>query len=129
MKIKSLPSQLALAPSSIKTISGTSWRSGKSSAERGYGHAWRKARAGYLLKKPFCVMCLDQLRIDRTLPAEEVVLICAARGLALPTATVVDHIVPHHGSQSLFWDKNNWQPLCSTHHSRDKQREESSFMR
>lgn len=129
MKLKSLPSLLSGAPSAIKTISGSSWRSGKSSAERGYGHAWRKARAGYLLKKPFCVMCLDQMGVDRALPVEEVVLACAARDLALPAATVVDHIVPHHGSQSLFWDKSNWQPLCSMHHSRDKQREEARFMR
>jgi hypothetical protein len=24
----------------------------------------------------------------------------------------------------LFWRRSNWQALCATHHSRDKQREE-----
>lgn len=36
-------------------------------------------------------------------------------------ATVVDHVVPHQGDQTLFWDVSNWQPLCATHHSSDKQ--------
>lgn len=31
-------------------------------------------------------------------------------------ATVVDHIIPHRGNESLFWDSNNWQPLCSKCH-------------
>jgi hypothetical protein len=25
----------------------------------------------------------------------------------------------------LFWDSTRWQSLCTTHHSRDKQREEA----
>ena len=33
-------------------------------------------------------------------------------------ATVVDHIKPHRGDQKLFWDQNNWQPLCKEHHDR-----------
>lgn len=37
-------------------------------------------------------------------------------------AQVVDHVVPHRGNQALFWDRANWQPLCSSHHNRDKQR-------
>lgn len=31
-------------------------------------------------------------------------------------ATVVDHIIPHRGDESLFWDESNWQPLCSKCH-------------
>jgi 5-methylcytosine-specific restriction endonuclease McrA len=41
-------------------------------------------------------------------------------------ATVVDHIKPHRGDQSLFWDKNNnWAALCETHHNSTKQRDEA----
>lgn len=55
--------------------------------ERGYSEAWRKARKGFLRKNPVCVGC------------------------GRP-ATVVDHIVPHRGDKDLFWDRDNWQPLC-----------------
>jgi 5-methylcytosine-specific restriction protein A len=24
----------------------------------------------------------------------------------------VDHVVPHRGDTSLFWDRSNWQSLC-----------------
>ena len=33
-------------------------------------------------------------------------------------ATDVDHIVPHRGDMSLFWDVNNWQALCHECHAR-----------
>ena len=82
-----------------------SWRSGKTSAQRGYGYAWQKARAGFLRSHPLCAMCQKQGRVT--------------------VATVVDHITPHRGDQCLFWDKANWQSLCATHHNRDKQREEA----
>jgi 5-methylcytosine-specific restriction endonuclease McrA len=55
-------------------------------------------------------------------------------------ATVVDHIIPHKlkealksgnkaaiaKAQTLFWDKENWQGLCATHHNSTKQRMEKS---
>jgi 5-methylcytosine-specific restriction protein A len=31
-------------------------------------------------------------------------------------ATIVDHIIPHRGDQSRFWDQDNWQPLCKSCH-------------
>lgn len=40
---------------------------------------------------------------------------CFARGQYVQ-ATVVDHIVPHRGDQKLFWDRDNWQPLCKHCH-------------
>ena len=67
--------------------------------ERGYTSAWEKARAGFLKSHPTCTRCGDP-------------------------ATVVDHITPHRGNKALFWDKANWQPLCTPCHSRHKQREE-----
>ena len=50
---------------------------------------------------PLCVMCTAQGRVT--------------------AAQVVDHITPHKGNEELFWDESNWQSLCATHHSSDKQ--------
>ncbi|MCB5173664.1 HNH endonuclease [Microvirga sp. SM9] len=48
---------------------------------------------------------------------------CQREGRITP-ATVVDHIQAHKGDQELFWNTDNWQPLCKPHHDRDKQQEE-----
>lgn len=66
-------------------------------AERGYGAKWQKARAAYLAAHPLCVHCEAQGKVR--------------------LATDLDHIVPHRGNMTLFWDfKGNVQPLCSLHH-------------
>ena len=65
-------------------------------AERGYGGKWRNARARFLRKHPLCVKCRENGK--------------------LTPATVVDHIIPHRGDPVLFWDENNWQPLCRDCH-------------
>ncbi len=65
---------------------------------RGYDTRWRTARKRYLSYHPLCVECLKEKK--------------------LTPATVVDHIVPHRGNQKLFWDENNWQPLCKGCHDR-----------
>jgi HNH endonuclease. len=89
----------------LQTIHAGSWRtSQQTSAQRGYGYKWQQARAQFLREHPLCVMCQAVGRVE--------------------AATVVDHVTPHRGDQSLFWRRSNWQPLCATHHSRDKQREE-----
>lgn len=75
-----------------------------SSSSRGYDFRWRKARQAYLAKHPFCVECLK-----------------AGKYVA---ATDVDHIVPHRGNKKLFWDSDNWQPLCHSHHSQKTRRGE-----
>lgn len=69
------------------------------SSQRGYTGAWDKARSTFLDKHPWCRRC----------------------GAA---AQVVDHIVPHRGDKELFWDRSNWQALCTPCHSGAKQREE-----
>lgn len=66
------------------------------SHQRGYDHQWRKARLEFLTNNPLCVICSEQGRVT--------------------AATVVDHIKPHKGDKSLFWDKTNWQPLCKPCH-------------
>ena len=71
----------------------------KSGAARGYNSRWQKARKRYLSdpQHMFCVRCLEEGKYIR--------------------ATVVDHIIPHRGDRELFWDENNWQPLCEHHHN------------
>ena len=89
----------------VPTMQAGSWRtSDQTAAQRGYGYKWQKAREGFLRSHPLCVMCQADDRVT--------------------AATVVDHKIPHRGDQALFWDRGNWQSLCATHHSRDKQREE-----
>lgn len=72
-------------------------------AARGYDHGWRKYRRAFLAAHPLCRAC------ER---AGEVV-----------AATVVDHIVPHRGDESLFWAESNHQPLCEVCHNRKSQTE------
>ena len=82
-----------------------SWRtSDMNSADRGYGHKWRKARERFLSAHPLCVMCQAAGRVT--------------------VATVVDHIEPHRGDQVKFWDESNWQALCKPCHDGAKAREE-----
>lgn len=76
-----------------------------SARQRGYNTRWEKARRTYLAAHPLCVMCQGQGRVS--------------------AATVVDHIIPHRGDQTLFWDsEKNWQALCKKHHDGEKQSEE-----
>ncbi len=78
-----------------------------SAAERGYDSRWRKARDAYLAKHPLCAEC--------------------ERAGQLTQATVVDHIIPHKGDYSLFWDSSNWQPLCKRCHDAKTNRQDGGF--
>lgn len=73
-------------------------------AQRGYGSAWQKARAGFLAQHPLCVDCL-----------------AAGRTTA---ATEVDHVIPHRGDRAKFWDASNWAARCKPCHSRKTARGE-----
>ena len=35
----------------------------------------------------------------------------------------VDHIIPHRGDMKLFWDKKNWQTMCTMHHNQKSAKE------
>ncbi|ATD62508.1 MAG: HNH endonuclease [Janthinobacterium svalbardensis] len=132
VRLTTLKSRLAVLPGSVPVLAAGSWRSSTaSSTKRGYGYAWQKARVGYLRSHPFCVYCLrDPLYAAiRGMVPSTAILHCADVGLAVPMASVVDHIEPHRGDQALFWNKANWQSLCGTHHSADKQREEAAQRR
>lgn len=67
---------------------------------------WKKLRTEQLRVEPFCVFCKEQGRI-------------------VPAA-VVDHIQPHRGDESLFFDPANLQSLCKLCHDAVKQRFEKS---
>ena len=71
------------------------WSQG-SARERGYTWDWEKYRARFLSRNPLCVECL---KVERT-----------------SAATVVDHIVPHKGDRTRFWDPLNHQALCRPCH-------------
>lgn len=88
-----------------------SWRTDKrTTAERGYGGKWQRLSKQFL-RQPENALCR----------------MCLAEGITA-ASQVVDHIIPHKGDPTLFWDQaNNWQGLCRTHHSRDKQAEERGF--
>lgn len=125
-RLPMLGGRVAQAGNRLPTMQPGSWRtSAQTSSQRGYDYRWQKARAAFLRDHPFCVYCLRERRIAATLVAE-VIVECAARGIPLPYGNVVDHIVPHRGDQTLFWDQANWQTCCATHHSRDKQRQENA---
>lgn len=70
-----------------------------SAANRLYNYEWRKACRGYLNQHPYCRMCGNP-------------------------ATTVDHIIRHRGDRALFWNRQNWQPLCTRCHNSVKQRQE-----
>ena len=107
-KLQTLKPRLAAAPTRLKALTDTpnGWRTkGMGGTARGYDYRWQQARKRFLEQHPLCVMCEEAGRAT--------------------VATVVDHKVAHRGNQDLFWDETNWQPLCATHHSSDKQRQEN----
>lgn len=79
------------------------------SAQRGYGYKWQQARDGYLQAHPLCIKH-------------------ESRGEVV-AATVVDHVKPHRGDMTLFWDSSNWQPLCKPCHDAKTAREDGAFGR
>ncbi len=70
-----------------------------SARQRGYTAEWQRESKAYLAAHPVCIRC------------------------GAPAA-LVDHIRPHKGNPDLFWDKANWQPLCTPCHNSAKQAEE-----
>ena len=45
---------------------------------------------------------------------------CKGKAVA---AQVVDHIIPHRGDETLFWDERNWQSLAKNCHDAKTWRE------
>lgn len=58
-----------------------------------YTRAWDRASKAFLSENPLCADPLEE------------------HGPLVP-ATCTDHIIPHRGDVDLFWDSDNWRPLC-----------------
>ena len=65
---------------------------------------WKQTRLAVLQESPLCVRCM---KLGRSIPA-----------------TVVDHIIPHRGDETLFFDRDNLQSLCKPCHDGWKHRVE-----
>lgn len=74
-----------------------------------YGARWRKARHLFLMANPLCRMHQE-------------------RG-ELVAATIVDHVIPHKGDVSAFWQRSNWQSLCKPCHDTKTATEDGGFGR
>jgi 5-methylcytosine-specific restriction protein A len=72
--------------------------------QRGYTRRWQRLRLSFLRSHPLCAAC-------------------ASEGL-VKAASDVDHIVPHRGDSTLFWDMANLQSLCASCHARKTARGE-----
>ena len=124
-RIQSMP-RAAISEASAVSVD-QSWRATKeTSNQRGYNYKWQQAREGYLAKHPWCVYCLRKLGVKAIDPTEQLILSITAGAPPTP-ATVLDHKVPHRGDMVLFWDRSNWQGLCSPCHSGEKAREEAAM--
>ncbi|MBD8598754.1 HNH endonuclease signature motif containing protein [Pseudomonas sp. CFBP 8772] len=105
-RLQTLGNRVGTQASKIPVAQPGSWRNDKAtSGQRGYTYAWQKASKAFILANPLCVMCDALGRVTAT--------------------ALVDHIQPHRGDMTLFWDRANWQPLCTYCHSSVKQREEA----
>jgi 5-methylcytosine-specific restriction protein A len=89
-----------------------------SASRRLYGVAWRKASKGWLQHHPLCSGA-------RNANGEQL----TTHGEVIVAATCVDHVEPHKGDTTLFWDSGNWQGLCSGCHSIKTAREDGGFGR
>ncbi|WP_421695473.1 HNH endonuclease [Aestuariivirga sp.] len=76
-------------------------RTRPSASARGYDRQWSRESKIYLRNNPACTRCGNP-------------------------ASLVDHIQPHKGNQKLFWNRGNWQSLCTGCHSTWKQSQERS---
>lgn len=65
---------------------------------------WQKLRAAHLASEPLCRTC--------------------KRTHLVVAAHVVDHIRPHRGDLTVFYEIDNLQSLCAPCHSSTKQRDE-----
>lgn len=44
-----------------------------------------------------------------------------------PNSPVVDHVIPHHGDETLFWDKANCQAVSKEYHDGPKRSQEQGW--
>ncbi|MGO7208203.1 HNH endonuclease signature motif containing protein [Rhizobium ruizarguesonis] len=82
-------------------------RSPEAAAFRGWykTRRWKKLREYHLTISPLCEMCIESEIVE--------------------AATVVHHRKAHRGDAVLFWDPNNLQGLCKSHHDREGRLEDN----
>jgi len=83
--------------------SGGAWRSWYKTAR------WRRLRMEVFVRDLFKCSACPRIEADTSQ------LVC-------------DHILPHRGSEALFWELNNLQTLCKRCHDGAKQRGEQSSL-
>ncbi|WP_139108372.1 MULTISPECIES: HNH endonuclease [unclassified Ensifer] len=83
---------------------------------------WQQARADFLADpdNQFCVRCQANGLLNPGIYRKDGTLETNRRRMHL----VVNHVQRHHGEEVLFWDRDNWEPLCPDHHDIDVQAEE-----
>jgi 5-methylcytosine-specific restriction endonuclease McrA len=96
--------KLRLSPTSVPNLQ-------KRKRPELYGARWREASAAWLQQYPLCVLCLVRGELNRR---------AVAAGPADRRPLVVDHIEPHRGDITRFWDQDNWQTLCAACHNSEK---------
>jgi 5-methylcytosine-specific restriction enzyme A len=89
-------------------------------AERGYDWRWAQYSKARLRREPLCI----GLRLR---PGGPVVI--NTHPELIVGATLTDHIVPHKGDKTLFWDPNNHQSGCDACHNVKTATEDGGFGR
>jgi 5-methylcytosine-specific restriction protein A len=67
-------------------------------------HRWKQASQRYRAEHPLCINCLQSGKLTSVIGPNG----------------VVDHITNHRCDPRLFWDRNNWQPLCRSCNAKKK---------
>ena len=75
-----------------------------------YGQRWKFARAEFLRLHPLC-------------ECDE----CGAGSKRIRPANVVDHRIPHHGDERLFWDQSNWVAMATECHNAKTASQDGGF--
>lgn len=104
-RLTGVKSGLASAPTAATFAVDPSPRS--SARDRGYDARWDRASKQFLRAHPLCRGC-------------------EAAGRTEP-ATLTDHVIPHKGDRSRFWDRAWWQASCAWCHNVVKQGLEHRF--
>lgn len=105
--LKSTMARLAPRLQVVESGDPDSWRAGKTTAERGYGSKWRRARLHHLQVNPLCSACDAIGRVT--------------------AGAVIDHKVAHRGNMALFWDRTNWQTMCKRCHDAKREADELEY--
>lgn len=73
---------------------------------------WYKIRSKRLKAEPHCRICMRQKAFDPSYVIDE------------SQRLIVDHVKQHKGDAALFFNYDNTQTLCQSHHSSTKQQME-----